>query len=381
MKKLSWILIFVFIWALFLQTSVFAVSAQYMCVMDSLTGRVLYEKNAYTTYSMASTTKIMTAIVALENCNPDDIATVSYNASRTEGSSLYLQEGEKIRMIDLIYGLMLRSGNDAAVVIAEHIGGSVEGFCDLMNEKAKEIGAKNSSFKNPNGLDAEGHYTTAYDLALITRYALKNPEFAKMCATKNKVIYTVDTNRGITVTNHNRLLNMYEGCDGVKTGYTKKTGRCLVSSATRNGFQVICVTLNAPNDWNDHSSMLDAAFNEYKPVEFIKKAQLMGSINIKNGEIENIDLLSGEDILIPLKDGEAPKANMRLEKPDSICAPVVENQVIGKAIVSWDGIVIKEVDLLAALSVSEKEPICFSQNFIQILKNWLLIPTNWSRMV
>ena len=215
-------LFFVFFFVLFLpaapKAKALGVSAQYACVMDSLTGRVLFEKNAYARHSMASTTKIMTALVALESGNTNDIVTVSANAAGTEGSSIYLKAGEKITLKDLLYGLMLESGNDAAIAVAEHIGGSVEGFAELMNQKAKAVGANQTQFKNPNGLDEDGHYTTAYDLALITRAALRNKDFAEIVATKRKTISNGEESYGRSLANHNKLLTIYKGCDGVKTG-------------------------------------------------------------------------------------------------------------------------------------------------------------------
>lgn len=221
MKKKNVVCIFILLSLIFIPvkpTHALGVSAQYACLIDSLSGKVLYEKNAYARHSMASTTKIMTALVALENGNMDDVVTVSANAAGTEGSSIYLKAGEKITLQNLLYGLMLESGNDAAIAIAEHIGGSVERFAEMMNEKAASIGANNTQFKNPNGLDEEGHYTTAYDLALITREALRNKNFAEIVATKQKTIRNLDESFPRSLSNHNKLLSLYSGCDGVKTG-------------------------------------------------------------------------------------------------------------------------------------------------------------------
>ncbi|MBQ3181494.1 MAG: D-alanyl-D-alanine carboxypeptidase [Clostridia bacterium] len=194
-----------------------SVSAECACVIDMSTGRVIYEKNMNKQHTMASTTKIMTALVALENSNLEDIVTVSKNATGKEGTSLYLKAGQKVSMEDLLYGLMLQSGNDAAVAIAEGVSGSVEKFAETMTERAKALGAKNSSFKNPNGLDEEGHFTTAYDLAMITKEALKNKKFSEIVSTKSKTI--LDGTQ--TVSNHNKMLRIYDGCIGVKTGFTK----------------------------------------------------------------------------------------------------------------------------------------------------------------
>ena len=243
MKKLCLLLIFFMV---LLQTDCKALSAGSYALIEAESGRLLCGSNENKKLPMASTTKIMTAVLAIENSNPDDIVTVSNNAANTEGSSIYLKPGEKISMRELLYGLMLESGNDAAVAIAEHISGTAQEFSAAMTDKARAIGALNTVFKNPNGLNEEGHYTTAKDLALITREALKNPLFAEIVATKS-----IRLSRS-TYTNHNKLLSMYGGITGVKTGFTKKCGRCLVSSCSRNGFSLIAVTLNDPDDWNDH---------------------------------------------------------------------------------------------------------------------------------
>lgn len=251
-----------------------ALSAASAILIDAGSGRVLFESNAYKKMGMASTTKIMTAIVALEKCKMDEVVTVSAHAAATEGSSIWLVAGEHIKMEDLLYGLMLNSGNDAATAIAEHISGDTKKFSELMNEMAGIIGAENTHFTNPHGLADENHYTTAYDLALIARYALQNPTFARIVATKSKTIPKENEKWGRILSNHNKMLLNYKGADGVKTGFTKATGRTLVSSATRDGMQIIAVTLNAPDDWADHAAMLDQGFAKYD-----------GNLPFKQGEV------------------------------------------------------------------------------------------------
>ncbi len=247
--------------------SIFAKSA---IVIDQETGRVLYEKNSHEKLPMASTTKIMTLLVALEKGNLKDIVTVSKRAASVGGSSIWLSPGEKIDMESLLYGLMLNSGNDAATAIAEHIGGSVENFAKIMNEKAKEIGAYDTHFVTPSGLDIgiDDHYTTAYDLALITRYAFRYPKFAEIVSTKEKTIPWEGKEWDRYLRNKNKLLWIYEGADGVKTGFTNKAGRCLVSSATREGRRFIAVVLNSPPMWEDSIKILDYAFSKYKLIEY-----------------------------------------------------------------------------------------------------------------
>ncbi|MBR5156538.1 MAG: D-alanyl-D-alanine carboxypeptidase [Clostridia bacterium] len=358
MKKISIFCIFLIVFTCLPQRyEALGVSASYACVMDSLTGRVLYEKNAYKRHSMASTTKIMTALVALENGNPDDVVTVSANAAGTEGSSIYLKTNEKIKLIDLLYGLMLASGNDAAIAIAEHIGGSVDDFSKMMNDKAAEIGAKDTQFKNPNGLDEEGHYTTAYDLALITRAALKNKDFSEIVKTKKKTISNGEESYGRALSNHNKLLNLYQGCDGVKTGFTKKTGRCLVSAATRNNFQVIAVTLNAPDDWNDHTNMLNYAFNNYSARPLVLKDMVIKTVPVENGDTDTVKLLANDVFYLTMEDKEGlNKVKLEYDVPKSIPAPVMKGTVLGKLKIFYEGVMVKEIELGADCDIKYVEP-------------------------
>ena len=224
-----------------------AVSAASAVLMDGETGRVLCEKDGRTPRLIASTTKLMTALVALEwGCDLEEPVVILPEWTGIEGSSVYLRPGEEITLEALLYGLLLRSGNDAALAIAGHCGGTVEHFVARMNQKARELGMTDSSFANPNGLDAEGHCASAYDMALLARACLENQELAKIAATRSITLGTR------TFTNHNKLLWRYEGCVGLKTGYTEHAGRTLVSAARRDGVTLICVTLNAPSDWADH---------------------------------------------------------------------------------------------------------------------------------
>lgn len=378
MKKFSFIIIFILmITPLFKETaSALSVSAQYACVIDAMTGNVLYEKNAYEKHSMASTTKIMTALVALENKPLSDIVTASKNAAGTEGSSIYLRAGEKITLEDLLYGLMLASGNDAAVAIAEHVGGSVENFAVMMTEKAKSLGLKNTSFKNPNGLDEEGHHTTAYDLAMITRAALQNEKFKEIVSTKTKNISNGEESYMRTLTNHNKLLRLYSGCIGVKTGYTKKTGRCLVSAAERNGFRVIAVTLNAPDDWNDHMNMLDYAFSSYSSKPLIIKDMVLKTIPVENGSIDRLELLAKDSYYVTLT-GKDDLANISLnyKTPKKITAPVKKGSVIGSIEISYKEKLLAEIDLLSGIDIEYVEPPkpTFSDNFKKML-SFLIAP-------
>ena len=232
-----------------------------MCVlMESHTKRVLYEKNAHIQRPVASISKIMTAIIAIENVNLDDYVVVSKEATEQIGSSLYLRLGEEITIRDLLYGLMLRSGNDAAYLIAEYVGGNIDNFVYLMNEKAKELGLRNSTFENPSGLDEDSkNISTAYDMALITKYAMDNPLFRKIT---NTIRYRAQTKDGTIYLWHNkhRLINRYDYIIGGKTGYTKLAKRTLVSVGNKDDLELIVVTLNSGDDWNDHLGYLTMVF-------------------------------------------------------------------------------------------------------------------------
>lgn len=240
--------------------------AQSAVLIDGLSGAVLYSKNSSACMNMASTTKIMTAMVVLENMSLDTVVTVPKDATPVEGSSIYLRENEKITVETLLYGLMLESGNDAAHTLAIACSGSIEEFAALMNETAKKIGLSSTSFANPHGLSAENHYTTAYELAYITYIAMQNPIFRQIVSTKSMVAPSLDGEFTRYFSNHNKLLRIYDGAVGVKTGYTKAAGRCLVSAAEKDGKRFIAVTLNDGNDWNDHMNMLDYAFGHYDTV-------------------------------------------------------------------------------------------------------------------
>lgn len=268
-------------------------------LMECDTRQVIKSENEDVCLPIASTTKIMTALVAVENAKLDDVFTATKNAQCQEGSSIYLREGDRMSVENLLYGLMLNSGNDAAVALAEGVSGNTEAFCRLMNEKAKEIGCKNTNFKNPNGLHEDGHYSTAYDMALIMAYAMKNEELAKIMATKR---YTIDDGEGIVyLKNHNKLLWQYEYCTGGKTGFTKAAGRCLVTSAEKDGVRLVAVTLNCPDDWKEHKALFDYGFETVKDTKVIEKGSILAT-KVINGK--KVNLIAAEDAKIPLIDGK-----------------------------------------------------------------------------
>ncbi len=362
---------------LLVPTNVFAISARSAVVLDAASGRVLYSHNSDQKMGMASTTKIMTALCAIEQGNLTDIVTVSPTASGVEGSSMYLAAGEKITLIDLLYGLMLVSGNDAATAIAQHISGSDENFAALMNTKAAEIGAHNSSFTNPHGLSNDKHYTTAHDLAIITARALKNPLFREIVSTKSKSLPQTEGGIARHMTNHNKFLNMYEGCIGVKTGFTKKTGRCLVTAAERNGMTLICVTLNDPDDWTDHKLLLDNAFGTYQPKIINAKGTLVATADVKGGTVPTVDLIADEDICIPLAQGEENQLVIKTEVYEDIWAPVKVGDTLGTQKFFLDGKICGEFPLVANTDIAEKLRIftpqkgSLSENFKSLLYAWI----------
>lgn len=286
-----------------------AISAKSGILMEQSTGRVLYEKNANVKMRIASITKIMTAILAIESGELREVVTVSEAAASTEGSSIYLKPGQKIKLIDLTYGLMLRSGNDSAVAIAEHVGGSLGSFVKLMNKKATEIGMDNTVFSNPHGLDDhENHFSTAYDMALLTRYAMRNPIYKEIASTKKYIYEPKDSPKQIW-TNKNKLLTqLYSYSTGGKTGYTIRAKRTLVSTVSKDNLNLISVTINDPNDWQDHITLFENAFNEYKLVEIIKKGDLF-SRNVMLAE----GLIIKHNLVYPLSDNEVKNIIISIE--------------------------------------------------------------------
>lgn len=257
----------------------FSTTAKAACVMEQTSGRVLYQKNTQMQLPMASTTKIVTALTVLNACeNVDEVVTVPKAAVGVEGSSVYLREGEKLTVKELLLGLMLRSGNDCAVALALNVGGSVKNFAELMNETATQCGATNSNFVTPHGLHDDNHYTTAEDLAKITCVALQNEIFREIVATKNAKISNDGYEYDRVLVNKNKLLTSFDGADGVKTGYTQKAGRCFVGSATRNGMQVVAVVLNCGPMFEETANMLEVAFQNYEMQVAVPQNKLCGVV-------------------------------------------------------------------------------------------------------
>lgn len=298
-----------------------ALSAQRAILMDAQTGRVLYEREADARSLIASTTKIMTALVICEQCNVLDRVRIPKEAVGIEGSSMYLREGEILTVQELLYGLMLHSGNDAAVALAVYCGGTVEGFAGLMNDKAHKLGLTGTHFENPNGLDSPHHYSTARDLAVLAAYAMENPIFAKTVSTK-----TIRAGER-TLRNHNKLLWRLKGADGVKTGFTKAAGRILVSSAVRQGRRLVAVTINAPNDWQDHCDLMEIGFHDFSVKKLISKGEIVGEVEIAGGESGIVTLIASEDFYFAMADGE--EASAVYSGSGFVYAPVVKGANAG----------------------------------------------------
>ena len=332
---------------LFSPVGVSAISAEKAFVVDGQTGRVIFEKNPDKQSLIASTTKIMTALVVCEQCNVLDRVRIPKEAVGIEGSSMYLREGEILTVQELLYGLMLHSGNDAAVALAIYCGGTVEGFAELMNDKAFRLGLGQTHFVNPHGLDAPDHYSTARDLGLLACYAMKNPIFARTVSAKNVKVGER------FLTNHNKLLWQVEGANGVKTGFTKAAGRILVSSAERNGRSVIAVTINAPDDWHDHKTLLEKGFTAYTPVQVVEKGECIGSLPVAGGEGGFVDLVAAEGFCYALHESES----IRIQLPpySFVYAPVVDGAEAGFGYILVNDIPVGKIPLAYGNTV-EQEP-------------------------
>ena len=323
------------------------ISAQKAILIDAASERVLYEKNADERSLIASTTKIMTALLICEQCNLADRVRVPQKAVGVEGSSLYLREGEILSVQDLLYGLMLHSGNDAATALAVYCCGSEEAFVELMNEKAQRLGLSQTHYGNPHGLDHDGNYSTARDLAKLAAYAMENKAFCGLVSCK-----TVTVGER-SLRNHNKLLFRYEGAIGVKTGYTKAAGRILVSAAERDGRRLIAVTLNAPDDWNDHTALLDYGFSCYHATELVERGSILGCADVTGGTKPQVAVAASKDVSFPLADSETFTVELRL--PSVIFAPVEAGEEAGTALIRVGDTVVEEIPLYYAESVACRE--------------------------
>lgn len=301
-------------------------------LIDQNSGRILYGKNSDKKLAMASTTKIITAIVAIEKGDLREKVCVSKKAVSVSGSTVGLKEGEKITLEELLYGLMLCSGNDAAIAVAEHIGGSVDNFVALMNDKALKIGAYNTSFKTPHGLDADMHFTTAEDLAFITAYAMKNETFSRIVSTKeisNGIIGKFNRK----YTNINKFLYRIEDADGVKTGYTGNAGKCLVASIKHPYGRYICVVLNSANRWNDAASLMKYAKENYSFIKIMGRDKSLKQLRVYGGDKRYLNAKINDDLYIPVKGDEINNLKVDAFIPSVMFSPIEENEIIGNIVV------------------------------------------------
>lgn len=341
-----------------------SVAAKAAVLMDATSGRVLFAQNADERLPMASTTKIMTAIIALENAVLDEQVTAGKNAHGVEGTSIYLSEGETLSMEHMLYGLMLRSGNDAAVAIAEHVGGSVNDFVEMMNEKARELDA-DAIFVNPHGLPAEGHEASALGMAKIMRHALCIPEFRTIVSTKRKVIPWVGNEYSRVLENKNKLLTTYEGTTGGKTGFTKAAGRCLVFSAERDGMELIGVVLNCPTWFETATEMLDYGFANFRAERVLKEGQSAGRVAVKSGAEATVEVVSGGVLAAAVAEGVP--YTVHYEYGD-LSAPIRKGDVVGIAKLEARGEVLASCPLIAAADVRVWG---FGEAFRSVVMNWL----------
>lgn len=318
-------------------------SASSAILINADTREISYEKNAYEFLSMASTTKIMSSLLAIESGRLFDYVTAEkdYNC---EGTAISIKKGDTFTLETLVYAMLLESGNDAAELTADYLAGSQTEFAEMMNKKAKEIGMKSTNFVTSSGLDAEGHGTTAYDMAVLGSYAIRNPIFRKICSTENATVKYISPEKSATYVNHNRLLKSYEGIIGIKTGFTKKSGRCLVSACERNGITLIAVTLKAPDDWNDHKKLYDYGFSVHKEVIIDKK--FPEKVTVYGSDKKSVSIKTESENLTTAK-ANISDITYRVYLDKLLYAPIKSGDILGYAEVFVNDKYIKRINLSA----------------------------------
>ena len=329
------------------------VTATSAIVIEASTGHVIYSRNPDLLMFPASTTKIMTLIMALEHGGLDEIVEVSATASAAEGSTLWLDPGEHIPLNDLLYGMIMVSANDASVAIAEHLGGNVANFAAQMTQRAHELGAVNSNFTNPHGLTEEEHYTTARDLAILASYGLKLPGFEQIVTQQEAAFGWIHDDENKLLRTENQLLWMYNGCNGIKTGYTERAGRCVVCAAKRNGIQLISVVLDGLYMWNDSIIMLDYGFENISSETLIKSDEVVKTLPIISGRRKSMPVKTAGEIIVPVfKNDDAYQINYDI--PEVLTAPITNGESIGKVRVMIDGREIASTDIVTTADVEQK---------------------------
>lgn len=357
------------------------INAKGAILVEESSMRILWERDADLPLPMASTTKIMTCIVALENGNMEDIVVASKRAAAAPKVKLFLKPGERQTLEDLMYALMLQSSNDAAVAIAEHVGGSVEEFCEIMTQKAKELGAKATVFKTPNGLDAPGHVSTPYDLAIISKHAFENPEFLKIITTSARNIPSkpLEESRPHALVNKNNFLTSYPGANGIKTGYTGLAGHCFVGAAKRDDMQLFAVVL--ASGWGgvgrnqkyiDTARLMDYGFKNYKITPIKQAMDDAGALPVIKGEEEIVRLAYGKSLNLPLREDEKDKISITLNIPTEIQAPIKARQSIGIAEVFIDQRLVGTLPIITTTNVDEKT---IKRSIQKAFKEWINLLT------
>ena len=367
MKKLAALFTVLLLFCSARASEPFTVGAKGAVLIDGASGRVLFAPNADEMLPMASTTTIMTALLALENCELTESVTASKNAHGVPGTSIYLSEGETLTMEQMLYGLMLRSGNDAAVAIAEHIAGSVEDFAAMMNRRAEELGV-DASYQNPHGLDAENHAASALALAQIFRQAMQLEDFRTITSTQRKIIPWVGNTYSRVLENKNRLLTTYEGATGGKTGYTSRAGRCLVFSAKREGMELIGCVLNCPTWFDTATVLLDYGFENYRMKTFLEEGQFVVDAEVRGGLDGTVAVRASQSLQAAV--GLDEHFTVRYDFGEGLSAPIKAGDPVGRAILEIDGETVAQCDLLAAESV---EKLTVGNALRRVLENWVAL--------
>ena len=343
-------------------------------LMEAESGRVLWEKNAEAPLPNASTTKIMTCLIALESGMLDDTVTVSPNAASKPETRMGLSAGEKIKLRDLLYPMMLESANDAAVAVAEHIAGSEEEFCDMMDERAIEIGATDTDFETANGLDRDGHHSTAMDMALITAYALENEDFREIISAPSATVKS--DRRTYTVANKDRLLKEYDGAIGVKTGFTGLAGQCFVGAAKRDGMTLISVVLGSgwgssgkERKWIDTKNLLNYGFENFELYTLAEAGDFVSEVSVKGAYKDDVETEISKKVVIPLTVEERMGIKTEINIPMEINAPIEKGQTVGElSFLSADGEILAKTDIIAAGEAAEKD---FKSTALLLIKHWI----------
>lgn len=343
-------------------------------LMEAESGRVLWEKNAEAPLPNASTTKIMTCLIALESGMLDDTVTASQNAASKPETRMGLSAGEKIKLRDLLYPMMLESANDAAVAVAEHIAGNEEEFCDMMDERAIEIGATDTDFETANGLDRDGHHSTAMDMALITAYALENEDFREIISAPSATVKS--DRRTYTVANKDRLLKEYDGAIGVKTGFTGLAGQCFVGAAKRDGMTLISVVLGSgwgssgkERKWIDTKNLLNYGFENFELYTLAEAGDFASEVSVKGAYEDNVETEISKKVVMPLTVEERMGIKTKINVPMEINAPIENGQTVGElSFLSADGEILAKTDIIAAGDAAEKD---FKSTALLLIKHWI----------